>query len=122
MVKWSAGHAEYTRVLDVACAPLDHGTKRRIKTGCVLHLEVIRFAVGVDALAFAFFAADAVALLLEQSHREADDQGRQSARFAHTEALAIESAALCQARAGTLVQAADVQAALAARTLRHNQP
>ena len=68
------------------------------------------------------FAADAVALLLEQSHREADDQGRQSARFAHTEALAIESAALCQARAGTLVQAADVQAALAARTLRHNQP
>ncbi|MBU0891986.1 MAG: AAA family ATPase, partial [Gammaproteobacteria bacterium] len=68
------------------------------------------------------FGPDAVALLLEQTHREADDQGRQSARFAHTEALVIESAALCKARGGVLVQAPDVQAALAARTLRHNQP
>ena len=68
------------------------------------------------------FAPDAVALLLEQTHREADDQHRQSARFAHTEALAIESAALCKARGGTLVQAHDVVAALAARTQRHNQP
>jgi len=68
------------------------------------------------------FGPDAVALLLEQTHREADDQRRQSARFAHTEALAIESAALCKARGSVLVQAADVLAALAARTLRHNQP
>ncbi|MBV7429155.1 MULTISPECIES: Lon protease family protein [unclassified Acidovorax] len=68
------------------------------------------------------FGPDAVALVLEQTHREADDQRRQSARFAHTEALAIESAALCKARGGTLVQTADVQAALAARTQRHNQP
>jgi predicted ATP-dependent protease len=108
------------------------------------------------------FAPDAVALLLEQTHREADDQGRQSARFAHTEALVIESATLCQARgtqqqklggisntsnlsntvqaepvearhhgqrapvhhhaATPLVRATDVQAALAARTQRHNQP
>ncbi|KZT12427.1 ATP-dependent protease [Acidovorax sp. GW101-3H11] len=68
------------------------------------------------------FGPDAVALLLEQTHREADDQRRQSARFAHTEALAIESASLCKARGGPLVQAADVQAALAARTQRHNQP
>ncbi|MCE1191646.1 MAG: AAA family ATPase [Acidovorax sp.] len=68
------------------------------------------------------FSAAAVALLLEQSHREADDQGRQSALFAHTEALVIESAALCQQRAGTLVEASDVQAALHARRLRHNYP
>jgi predicted ATP-dependent protease len=68
------------------------------------------------------FAPDAVALLLEQTHREADDQQRQSARFAHTEALAIESATLCQARNASLVQAPDVQAALAARIQRHNQP
>ena len=68
------------------------------------------------------FGPDAVALVLEQTHREADDQRRQSARFAHTEALAIESAALCKARGGPLVQAGDVQAALAARTQRHNQP
>ncbi len=69
------------------------------------------------------FGPEAVALLIEQSHREADDQGRQSARFAQAEALVIEAAAQCSMRspAGTLVQAADVQAALAAQRLRHNQ-
>ncbi|MES2612938.1 MAG: AAA family ATPase [Pseudomonadota bacterium] len=71
------------------------------------------------------FGPEAVALLIEQSHREADDQGRQSARFAQVEALVIESAAMCRMRhpagATALVQAADVQAALAAQRLRHNQ-
>lgn len=71
------------------------------------------------------FGPEAVALLIEQSHREADDQGRQSARFAQAEALVIESAAQCRMRspadATALVQAADVQAALAAQRLRHNQ-
>ena len=66
------------------------------------------------------FSAAAVARLLEQSHREADDQTRQSALFAQTEALATESAALCRARAGTCVEADDIEAALQARTLRHN--
>jgi predicted ATP-dependent protease len=70
------------------------------------------------------FSAAAVARLLEQSHREADDQTRQSALFAQTESLAIESAALCRARAGTAatatVEAIDIDAALQARTLRHN--
>ena len=66
------------------------------------------------------FSAAAVARLLEQSHREADDQTRQSALFAQTEALAIESAALCMARTGSLVEAADINAALQARTLRHD--
>ncbi|MCM2345706.1 MAG: AAA family ATPase [Acidovorax soli] len=68
------------------------------------------------------FAPDAVARLLEQTHREADDQSRQSALFANTDALVIESAALCQARGGTLVQAPDVDAALQAHALRHNYP
>lgn len=69
------------------------------------------------------FGPEAVALLIEQSHREADDQGRQSARFAQAEALVIEAAAQCSMRspAGALVQAGDVQAALAAQRLRHNQ-
>lgn len=70
------------------------------------------------------FGPEAVALLIEQSHREADDQGRQSARFAQAEALVIEAAAQCSMRSpggGALVQAADVQAALAAQRLRHNQ-
>ena len=78
------------------------------------------------------FSAAAVARLLEDGHREADDQSRQSAIFARAEALVMESAALCSARAGRLakasiveapiVEAQDVEAALAARTLRHDYP
>lgn len=68
------------------------------------------------------FSAPAVALLLEQAHREADDQGRQSAQFAHIEALLMEAATLCQARSGALVEPADVHAAQHAHQLRHNYP
>jgi len=68
------------------------------------------------------FSVAAVARLLEDGHREADDQSRQSAIFARAEALVVESAALCSARSGKLVEAADVEAALAARTLRHDYP
>ncbi len=68
------------------------------------------------------FSAAAVARLLEDGHREADDQSRQSAIFARAEALVVESAALCSARSGKLVEAADVEAALAAHTLRHDYP
>ena len=68
------------------------------------------------------FSAAAVARLLENGHREVNDQSRQSAIFARTEALVMESAALCRTRAGHLVEAQDVEAALAARTLRHDYP
>ncbi len=68
------------------------------------------------------FSAAAVARLLEDGHREADDQSRQSAIFARAEALVMESAALCSARAGKLVETEDVEAALAARKLRHDYP
>jgi predicted ATP-dependent protease len=73
------------------------------------------------------FSAAAVAHLLEDGHREVDDQSRQSAIFARTEALVVESAALCTARAGRLVEApivqeGDVEAALTARTKRHDYP
>ncbi|MGC2049163.1 MAG: ATP-binding protein [Gallionella sp.] len=68
------------------------------------------------------FSAAAVARLLEDGHREVDDQSRQSAIFAHTEALVMESAALCRARGGHLVEAQDVESALAARTRRHDYP
>ena len=68
------------------------------------------------------FSAAAVARLLEQGHREAEDRARQSAIFGHTEALIMESAVLCQTRAGCLVEAADVDAALVARTRRHDYP
>lgn len=67
-------------------------------------------------------SAAAVARLLEQSHREADDQQRQSALFASTEALLIESAAVARARGASLTEAQDVQQALQARQQRHNAP
>ncbi|MBI5439441.1 MAG: AAA family ATPase [Nitrosomonadales bacterium] len=73
------------------------------------------------------FSAAAVARLLENGHRETEDQSRQSAIFGRAEALVMESAALCGARSGKLVEAPivevqDVEAALAARILRHDYP
>jgi len=68
------------------------------------------------------FSAAAVARLLEESHREAGDQARESAIFARTEALVMESAANCRARGPGLVTAADVEAALQAHTARHDYP
>ncbi len=68
------------------------------------------------------FSPAAVARLLEQTHRDVEDQSRQSAIFARSEALVMESAALCHERAGLLVDAVDVDAALAAYTLRHDYP
>jgi predicted ATP-dependent protease len=51
-----------------------------------------------------------------------DDQARQSAIFARTEALVVESAALCRSRGAALVDAVDVDAALNARRQRHDYP
>jgi len=68
------------------------------------------------------FSAAAVARLLEEGHREVEDQARQSAIFAHTEALVMESASLCSARGGRVVEAQDVESAIAARIRRHDYP
>ncbi|MEA3394310.1 MAG: ATP-binding protein [Pseudomonadota bacterium] len=68
------------------------------------------------------FSAGAVAAMLEEAHREAEDQTRQSAIFAHTEALVMEAAAMARARGGTLVEAQDVEAARLARIHRHDYP
>ena len=66
------------------------------------------------------FSAPAVAALIEQTHREAQDQTRQSAIFAHCEALVMESAASARTRGAALVDEADVLAALQARIHRHD--
>ncbi len=68
------------------------------------------------------FSAAAVARLIEESHREVNDQIRQSAIFARTEMLVIESAALCNVHECSLVDTADIEAALKAHTMRHNYP
>lgn len=68
------------------------------------------------------FSAGAVAAMLEEAHREAEDQARQSAIFAHTEALVMEAAAMARTRGATLVEAPDVEAARLARIHRHDYP
>ena len=68
------------------------------------------------------FSAAAVARLLEESHREAGDQARESAIFGRTEALVMESAAICRSRDDCPVSAEDVEAALAAHAARHDYP
>lgn len=68
------------------------------------------------------FSAAAVAVLIEATHREAEDQTRQSAIFARSEALVMESAAMAGARGAAQVDARDVQAAIQARTHRHDYP
>ena len=68
------------------------------------------------------FSSGAVARLVEEAHREVDDQTRQSAIFARAEAQLAESAALCRLRSGVLVEVADVEAALWASTRRHDYP
>ncbi|MBP6219678.1 MAG: AAA family ATPase [Limnohabitans sp.] len=68
------------------------------------------------------FSAAAVAALIEETHREAEDQDRQSAIFALAEALVIESAALARQRDMPQVGASDVKNARQARIHRHNYP
>jgi predicted ATP-dependent protease len=68
------------------------------------------------------FSAAAVAALLEEAHREAEDQARQSAIFAHSEALVMEAAAMARARGAALVESADVLAARRSRIHRHDYP
>ena len=75
-----------------------------------------------DASKLPHFSAAAVVRLLEESHREVEDQKRQSAIFARTEMLVLESASVCNARRGRIVERADIDTALQARTLRHNYP
>lgn len=90
------------------------------------HDTRIAFAVFVahscKNLGLPHFSSGAVVRLLEDTHREVDDQSRQSANFARTEAIVMESASLCQARNANLVEAEDVEAALLNRTRRHDYP
>ena len=68
------------------------------------------------------FSANAVARIVEESHRLTQDQTRQSANFGALETLIIESSALADARKASVVDLADVIAAHQARILRHNSP
>jgi predicted ATP-dependent protease len=68
------------------------------------------------------FSVAAVAALIEETHREAQDQTRQSALFGRCEALVLESAAMARSRGATLADTTDVQDAIQARIHRHDYP
>jgi predicted ATP-dependent protease len=68
------------------------------------------------------FSAEAVAALIEETHRQAQDQSRQSAIFALSEALVMESCNVARRRSTSVVQTSDVQAARQARMHRLNYP
>ena len=75
-------------------------------------LDATAIARAITRIAHEMFTDERTARLLEESHREADDQTRQSAIFARTEALVLESAAICRARGPGLVGVADVEEAI----------
>ncbi len=86
------------------------------------HASAIFVAQTCQKLGLPQFTAGAVARLLEQGHREVEDRTRQSAIFGHIKALIMESAVLCRKKDICLVDATDIDAALAARKLRHDYP
>jgi predicted ATP-dependent protease len=90
--------------------------------GATRRASAIFVAHTCHKLGLPHFSAAAVARLLEQGHREVEDRSRQSAIFGHIEALVMESAVLCRKKDGCLVKAKDIDAALAARKLRHDYP
>jgi predicted ATP-dependent protease len=81
--------------------------------------SAIFVAHSCQRLGLPHFNADAVARLIECTHREVDDQTRQSALFSHTESLIIESASHAHQRGAVKVHATDVDAAIAARDFRN---
>lgn len=84
------------------------------------HASAVFVAHTCRKMGLPHFSAAAVARLLENSHREVDDQTRQSAIFAHAESLVIEAASISRARGADQVDAQDIEAALAARKYRHD--
>jgi predicted ATP-dependent protease len=96
--------------------------ERFLATPETWHATAVFVAHSCRRLGLPHFSAEAVAALIEESHREAEDQARQSAVFARTEAWLMESAAAARARGAGLVEATDVAAALAAHERRHNAP
>lgn len=84
------------------------------------HATAVFVAHTCKRLGLPHFSAAAVARIIEDSHREADDQSRQSAAFARIEALATEAAAACRTRGGNRVEATDVESARLAHVRRHD--
>jgi len=93
-----------------------------IATDATRQATAIFVAHACAKLGLPHFSAAAVAALIEETHREAEDQRRQSALFARSEALVMEAAGIAQGRGAALVEAGDLRAALEARARRHDYP
>ena len=91
-------------------------------TAQTAHATAIFVAHTCQRLGLLHFSAAAVAQIIEDSHRHAGDQTRQSALFGLSETLVIESHAVAQRRSASCVEVADVQTARQARVLRLSYP
>lgn len=86
------------------------------------HDTAIFVAHTCERLGLCHFSAQAVAQIIEDSHREAGDQSRQSALFGQSETLVIESHAVAKSRGARWVDACDVLEASRARVQRLAYP
>lgn len=89
-------------------------------TSASIHATAVFVAQTCHQSGLLHFTAEAVAAIVEDSLRQAEDQTRQSAIFAWTETLILESSALAAKQGGALVRLQDVQAAMQARLHRHD--
>ncbi|MCF8211809.1 MAG: AAA family ATPase [Rhodoferax sp.] len=88
-------------------------------TSATHHATGIFVAHTCKRLGLVHFSAAAVAALIEETHRDAEDQTRQSALFGRSEALVLESSVVARARGANLVEANDLRTAWQARVHRH---
>ena len=86
------------------------------------HATAVFVAQACRRLGLVPFSAAAVAQVIEQTHRDAEDQSRQSACFGAAEALVVEASAHARSRGASQVEAEDVHAALQARRHRNDYP
>lgn len=91
-------------------------------TAHTAHATAIFVAHTCQRLGLLHFSAAAVARVIEDSHRHAGDQARQSALFGLSETLVIESHAVARHRSARCVEAGDVQMAMQARVSRLSYP
>ena len=93
-----------------------------LATDATRHATAVFAAQVCARLGLPQLTAAAVAALIEETHREAEDQRRQSALFARSEALLMEAAGVARSRGAALIDAADLRAAIEARIRRHDYP
>ena len=122
---WSARTSITTRCRRATRSSRAISASRSTSPTAFLASDATRRASGVfvahvcERLGLPHFSAAAVAALIEDSHRQSEDQARQCAAFAHRGAGGRERGCRAGARR-TPVEAEDVAAALQAQRHRHD--